>query len=265
MPESLYAHPRVYDVAHDFRDYAWECDAVLAWAARVLGRPPRRALEVACGPAYHACELGRRGLEVHGLDLSPLMGAYARERAARAGVRLETHAGDMMAFDLADPPFDLALCMIDSTLHVPTVDRMVDHLRAVARHLGPSGAYVIEQNHPAQYLGRRALVDLEWTERDPETGLEVWIRYEDPGARLDPITQIASVTVTTRVREPGRPERRLVDETRLRVWLAGEMEAAIRLSGAFAIAARHADFEPDAPFDDGLESWRMIHVLRKTA
>jgi hypothetical protein len=100
-----------------------------------------------------------------------------------------------------------------------------------------------------------------WTEtRD---GIEVETRWGLPDDPFDPIAQIRTESVETRVRAPGRPEEVHRTKVRMREWTATEMEAVIRLSGAFEIAERHGRFERDAPFDDAPGSWRMILVLRK--
>jgi SAM-dependent methyltransferase len=44
-----------------------EVDALVDWLAL---RPGHRVLDVGCGPGRHAHELARRGIEVHGIDVS---------------------------------------------------------------------------------------------------------------------------------------------------------------------------------------------------
>jgi SAM-dependent methyltransferase len=71
-----------------------------------------RALDLACGQGLGTVWLARRGLNVWGLDVSPVAIAQARDLAARNGV------GDRCRFDVADldeglptgPPVDLILC-----------------------------------------------------------------------------------------------------------------------------------------------------------
>ena len=71
-----------------------------------------RALELACGRGRCAVWLARRGLEVWGVDVSPVAIGLARELADRSGV------GGRCRFDPVDldaglpdgPPVDLILC-----------------------------------------------------------------------------------------------------------------------------------------------------------
>jgi SAM-dependent methyltransferase len=71
-----------------------------------------RALDLACGQGIGAVWLARRGLDVLGLDISPVAIARARDLAERSGV------GDRCRFDVVDldgglpagPPVDVILC-----------------------------------------------------------------------------------------------------------------------------------------------------------
>jgi SAM-dependent methyltransferase len=269
----MYDAPLIYDIAFSYRDFRHEMDCLLGWAARAAGgRAPRSFLELAAGPADHAIEAARRGLRAAALDLSPAMCAYARERAARAGVSLEVHEGDMIDLALPDAAlpvapeggargFDLAATMISSLAHVPTPAAMVRHLRAVARRLAPGGVYIVEQPHPADFLEGKPRVLTNWTtERDGITVETEWGRDGDP---YDPITQTLEATVEMRVRGRHAGEERRVEVVRMKEWTATEMEACLLAAGVLEIAARHGDFALDAPFDSSPASWRMISVLRR--
>lgn len=70
------------------------------------------ALDLACGQGRASVWLARRGLEVWGLDVSPVAVGHARDLAGRSGV------GDRCRFDVADlddglpegTPVDVILC-----------------------------------------------------------------------------------------------------------------------------------------------------------
>ena len=94
------------------------------------------ALDLACGQGVGAIWLARRGLEVWGLDVSPVAIAQARDLAERCGV------GDRCRFDVVDldeglpagPPVDVILC-----------HKFRDHLldRAIIGRLAPDGLLAI--------------------------------------------------------------------------------------------------------------------------
>ena len=68
-----------------------------------------RVLDLACGPGLYAAELGRRGVVVTGLDVSPA--AICEARARCAGLPCGFTCADMRSIDLADGCFDVALIL----------------------------------------------------------------------------------------------------------------------------------------------------------
>jgi SAM-dependent methyltransferase len=88
-----------------------------------------RALDVACGRGLGAVWLARRGLEVVGLDISPVAIGQARDLARRAGVM------DRCRFDVVDlddglpagPPVDVVVChkFRDRRLDGAIIERVV--------------------------------------------------------------------------------------------------------------------------------------------
>jgi 2-polyprenyl-3-methyl-5-hydroxy-6-metoxy-1,4-benzoquinol methylase len=95
-----------------------------------------KALDLACGQGLCAVWLARRGLEVLGLDISPVAISQARDLAQRSGV------GDRCRFDVADlddglpagPPIGVILCH-------KFRDRRLD--RAIVERLAPRGLLAI--------------------------------------------------------------------------------------------------------------------------
>lgn len=58
-------------------------------------------LELGCGPANHAMQLAKRGVQAWALDTNPNMLTYAAQKAAAAGVSgLTTVQGDMTQFSI---------------------------------------------------------------------------------------------------------------------------------------------------------------------
>jgi len=261
---SVYDKPLLYDIAFSYRDYAAEVDALCAWYARVsgAGSTPATFLELAAGPADHAIEMARRGTAATALDLAPAMCAYARDKSALMGAPIDVACADMIDFDLGRR-FALAALMINSVAHVYTLDDFVRHLRSVARHLEERGAYVLEVQHPADFVGRGPRptgTSQPWiVER---YGLEVRTRWGTPEDPYDPLRQVFDAHVELRVRGP-EGEETLHERVPMRDWTRTELEAGIRLSGAFELAEIHGALSADVPFDTSPESWRMVLVLRK--
>lgn len=68
---------------------------------------PGRALDVGCGTGDNAIELARRGFEVSAIDVAERALARAREKADRAGLRVEFRLADVTRLDDDEGPFDL--------------------------------------------------------------------------------------------------------------------------------------------------------------
>lgn len=75
----------------------------------VLGLTPgMRVLDAGCGPGRHSLALGRRGVDVVGVDLSPDFIALAR--GAAGDLPVEFHVGDVRELDY-DAEFDAVICL----------------------------------------------------------------------------------------------------------------------------------------------------------
>jgi SAM-dependent methyltransferase len=257
----IYDEPEFYAAACAYRDVPAEVNALLRWSGKHRepdSGPPRSVLELAAGPAEHARSLARRGLEATALDLNPAMCARARELAEAAGVRLAVVQADMRDFSMPGR-FDLAITMLNSLCHLMSLDDMLRHLAAVARHLDPGGLYVMELAHPADFFAAQRRTSSEWSSEVGDGTVSVRWGAQD---RIDPVTQITREHVSVTYHKRGGPVRTVTDVVPNRFWTATELTAAIRLAGGFAVAASYGDFETDLPVD-APDAWRMILVLRR--
>ena len=99
------------------------------------------ALELGVGTGRIALPLRRRGVRVHGIDLSPAMVAQlqAKPGADAVGVTI----GDF-ATTRVDGKFRLAYLVYNTITNLTTQDEQVECFRNVAAHLEPGGCFVIE-------------------------------------------------------------------------------------------------------------------------
>jgi SAM-dependent methyltransferase len=259
----IYDEPELYEAACAYRHVPAEVDALLRWAGRHRGPagegsgPPCSVLELAAGPAEHARELARRGLEATALDLNPAMCARARTLAEAAGTRLTVVEADMRDFSIPGD-FDLAITMLNSLCHLLSLDDMLRHLASVARHLRPDGLYIVELAHPADFFAERR-TSSEWSTQVGGGTVNVRWGAQD---RIDPVTQVTREHVSVTYHKRGGPVRTVTDVVPNRFWSATELAAAIRLAGGFITVASYGDFDADVPVD-APEAWRMILVLRR--
>jgi SAM-dependent methyltransferase len=104
------------------------------------------ALELGVGTGRIAIPLARRGVGVHGIDLSPDMLAELRARpgADAVGVTL----GDF-ATTRVDGRFTLAYLLRNTIMNLTSQDEQVACFQNAAAHLEPGGRFVIEVGVPA--------------------------------------------------------------------------------------------------------------------
>ena len=104
-----------------------------------------RALELGIGTGRIALPLARRGVPVHGIDLSRAM--VARLRAKPGGDRIGVTIGDF-ATARVDSTFTLAYLVFNTITNLTTQEAQVACFRTVAAHLEPGGCFVIEVRVP---------------------------------------------------------------------------------------------------------------------
>ncbi|GAA4574917.1 class I SAM-dependent methyltransferase [Micromonospora coerulea] len=100
-----------------------------------------RALELGIGTGRVALPLARRGVPVHGIDLSRAM--VARLRAKPGGDAIDVTIGDF-ATTRVDGTFSLAYLVFNTIMNLTSQEAQVACFRNVAAHLAPGGRFVIE-------------------------------------------------------------------------------------------------------------------------
>jgi SAM-dependent methyltransferase len=103
------------------------------------------ALELGIGTGRIAIPLARRGVPVHGIDLSEAMVARLR---AKPGGDIPVTIGDF-ATTRVEGTFSLAYLVFNTIMNLTTQDEQVACFENVAAHLEPGGCFVIETGVPA--------------------------------------------------------------------------------------------------------------------
>ena len=104
-----------------------------------------RALELGVGTGRIALPLARRGVPVHGIELSRAMAArlQAKPGAEAVGVTI----GDF-ASATVEGTFSVAYLVFNTIMNLTTQDAQVACFRNVAAHLEPGGCFVVEVGVP---------------------------------------------------------------------------------------------------------------------
>ena len=99
------------------------------------------ALELGIGTGRIALPLARRGVRVHGIDLSPDM--VAQLRAKPGGDEIPVTIGDF-ATTKVDGTFAIAYVVFNAIMNLRTQDAQIACFGNVAAHLDPQGLFVVE-------------------------------------------------------------------------------------------------------------------------
>jgi len=213
-----------YDRYAHTRGTVQEVDHVVAALGIVTGE---RVLDVGCGTGRHAVELARRGIDVHGVDISQRFVDIARERASDE--RAAQAAGPSLiawgeiTFERADArtltfdgEFDAVICLCQGAFGMMTAEGEDDAVvRAMARALRSNGrlalsafnAYFAVKYHDDAEFDAQSGVSHEMAEIRSEAGaarsMDLWTGCYTPrelrlilGAHGFAVASIASV-------EPG--------------------------------------------------------------
>jgi SAM-dependent methyltransferase len=145
MPENHFGEPvaaRYDESSADMFEPA-VVDPVVDFLAGLAG--DGAALELGIGTGRIALPLSRRGVRVHGIDLSEAM--VARLRAKPGAEPIGVTIGDF-ATTTVDGRFSVAYLVFNTIMNLTSQDEQVACFQNVAAHLEPGGCFVIETGVP---------------------------------------------------------------------------------------------------------------------
>lgn len=130
----------IYDLVHRGRGKDYEAESASVTKVILSWKPDASSLlDVACGTGGHLRFFQGSFKDVEGVDQSPDMLAYARQRVS--GVRL--NLGDMRTFELGRT-FDAVTCLFSSIGHMRTPADLDTTLECFSRHVCPGGVVVVD-------------------------------------------------------------------------------------------------------------------------
>jgi SAM-dependent methyltransferase len=138
---SIYDFPTYYDLVFG-SDTAAEMRFLASCFEKYVKGKVRRVFEPACGTGRLLYRMGRKGLEVGGIDLNAKAIEYCNARLERLGLKGRAQVGDMSDFSVSRP-YDAAFNTINSFRHLPTEQAAVGHLESLARAVRVGGIYVL--------------------------------------------------------------------------------------------------------------------------
>src|SRR5215211_285342 len=145
MPENLFGEAVAASYDEDSADMFQPSvlDPTVEFLAELAG--DGAALELGIGTGRIALPLARRGIPVHGIDLSQAM--VARLRAKPGGQQIPVAIGDL-ATTRVDGTFSVAYLVFNTIMNLTTQEAQVACFGNAAAHLEPGGCFVVELRVP---------------------------------------------------------------------------------------------------------------------
>jgi SAM-dependent methyltransferase len=215
-----------------------DLDLVLAYAQRTGGP----VLELGCGTGRLLAPLMDAGLEVTGVDMSAGMLEIARQRLGAPGAKARHSliAGDYTQMDLRGP-YALAVCAMNTFMHLADPAAQVTALRHWRKHLRPGGLLILDLFNPdvAELASLDGHLQLEKSWRDPASGFTV---MKQVSRTLDQVRQLVHVTfVYDEIAPDGALHRTLSRFDMRYLWPA---EAQLLLASAgYRIGTTYGDWD----------------------
>lgn len=140
--DNIYSFPQYYEIAFSYRDIMSEVDVMEQAMAQYSHLTTNSVLELACGNSPHMVELASRGYSYHGLDLSPTMLDFARQKTEEYNFTANFIEGNLVDFQLPEP-VDFIYTMLGS-LYVSNTEELISHFSSVEKALKPGGLYFLD-------------------------------------------------------------------------------------------------------------------------
>lgn len=125
-----------------------QVDSMLSLLEETYDYAPTSVLDVGCGIGRHVIPFAERGIEAHGLDISPEYITQAKQRATEAGVADETvfFQHDMRELDELARNYELIIC-VGTSFGYFDEETNADLLKTFYDRLTAGGVLIVEVNN----------------------------------------------------------------------------------------------------------------------
>lgn len=141
--EVFQQYANLYDIFYQEKDYRKESQYVLDLIRKHLGKKPTSILDLGCGTGGHALIWASKGISVSGIDRSPQMLAFAKEKAISKKLLVRLIQGDVRRFNLKKK-FDAVTSMFAVMSYLPAQKDLISSLRCIRKHLKPGGVFIFD-------------------------------------------------------------------------------------------------------------------------
>ena len=240
--------PAEYATTAEFYDYVvpYKPAPTCPSSSRRRRRAAGRCWRSAAAPGASCIPTARAGIDITGLDLSPLMLAICRERLPAEPSRLQAGCAlvqaDMRTFDLAQT-FRLVTLPFRPFQHLITVEDQLACLACIHRHLAPGGRLILDLFNPSLTFLTSDTVGQELGE-EPEFSLPDGRRVTRRSKIVarDYFNQVNHVELIYYITHPDGRKERLVHAFPMRYLFRFEAEHLLVRAG-FEVEQLYADYD----------------------
>ncbi len=246
-------------------------DLMIRWKPRLEREAPffqrlfseiraSKVLDLGCGTGHHARLFRNWGLEVTGVDPSPVLLELARGKG-ESKLKLDVE-DDKLAFVEADfaqfasrvnGPFDAIIALGNTLPHLENVEQLKRLTEDVHSLLRPGGVFLFQNRNYDRLLKTRERFLLPTTFREAENE-QIFFRFND----FEEEKVRFNVVHFTRV---GQSWVQNIHSTLLSPWRRSQVEESLR-GARFSSITWYGDFS-GAPFDED-SSQDLIGIARKS-
>jgi len=253
MARSIYDYPAIFRRVH--MEEPGEIEAECAFMGKIwrrhLARPVRKLLDIGCGDSPHGRILIDDGIDVAGIDSSPIMTAAGR---VLSGGRIRFYRRGFERFRIPEGNFDAAILMSETFPVMYSNAALIGHLRSVGRTLRRGGIYCVDiDKHPGVEIVRRRRK--LWRERTVRIGdIKVDVREFNRPITWD--SGLHSIyQLECRITFPDGRAVTTNDRIPVRYLVPPTLELAAAASGCFDLVASYADLSMTKPMHRCYGRW----------
>ena len=240
----------IYDEINKEIDYSAWADFIEAAVKANSDTRPELVLDLGCGTGSMTLELGKRGYDMTGVDISVEMLDIARERAYDIGLadKMLWLCQDMTEFELYGT-VDLAVSCLDCLNHLTKPGELDKCLALVHNYLIPDGLFIFDVNGKAKF--ENVYADRSYV-METDGAMCIWQNNYNPSTRICDF-------YITYMEDDGDGKYERYDEMQSeRMYTLRAMNSALKSVGFIPLAA-YSDFD----FTNATDDDERIYIVAK--
>jgi SAM-dependent methyltransferase len=249
-------YSQYYDLLYQDKDYAAEVEYVCDLLQKYTSiNPCKYILELGCGTGIHAELMSRRGLSIHGVELSQSMLETAKQRSLAADGELFFTKGDARHYR-AGKKFDAVISLFHVLSYQTRQEDLRGMLQTASDHLEDDGLFVFDFWYGPAVLWQRPALRVKRLENER---ISV-VRIAEPVLQdADNVVDV-NYTIFSENRFNGQVEK-LEETHRMRYFFLAELDEELNRVG-FARLVAEEWLSGTTP---SKETWGVTLVARKVS